>query len=797
MSSEAETQASLRSAASLDFARDERGGELLALKQAGDAEQGGKACDSPKNTGWRPGARWARSDPADMGRDGRAGREAGTDAARQMRRGVRLPDDVAPFDRRLAGVDETAGGADACWAGETRADVARRIAAIPAHQRPPMREMGRRSEAAEHPYKRLPGDDGGKSSGWPEPGMVAVRFGGEGVRPNSVQRRDPGVALASWNNMPSIRYPGDGPHIDKRAAKERRPVGTPAAQAQRVGSNDPGAAVREVAAFFDTGRTTAGTVARVCAETALSHDTPSPFVSSAVETRVPANPSLDDARDERAGALVTTHKIGSRIQIAAACPAARALGIEPGMALTQVRAFAPEVDVRDADPDGDRADLERLARTLARHWTPVVSVSDADGLLLDLTGVSHLHGGEARMAARLVRLLARRGFRARVGIADTAGAAWAAARHAPDAVTILDGDPLAALASCPVAALRVEEATVELLRRLGIDTVAQLAAMPRAPLARRFGPALVRRLDQASGRVPEPLDPVDVPEPIAVEQRFAEPLLTAEPIAHWIGQLVTRLSDALAAAGLGARTVALAATRVDAAVQVVRIGLARPTRDAAHLLRLLVRRIDTLDPGFGIEGLALHVLRADPLGAEALASDLADGPAPDLAPLVDAIVNRIGPRRLWRTRAVESDVPERAVAPSAPLDPPAAPAQRLKRDDVRHLDRRAPDHPWHPRWPRPARLLRRPERLDHVLAELPDHPPRRFTWRGVTHRVVRGDGPERITGEWWRRAGERDAVRDYFRVEDEAGTRFWLFRRGDGERPVTGDLTWYVHGAFS
>ncbi len=727
----------------------------------------------------------------------RAGREGGTDAARQMRRGVRLPDDVAPFDRRLAGVDETAGGADACWAGETRADVARRIAAIPAHQRPPMREMGRRSEAAEHPYKRLPGDDGGKACGWPEPGMVAVRFGGEGMRPNSVQRRDPGVALASWNAMPAIRYPGDGPHVDKRAAKERRPVGNPGAQAQRVGSNDAGATVREVAAFFDTGRTTAGTVARVCAAHEPSHAPATPFVSSAVETRGPGTPSLDDARDERTHALVTVHKTGSRVAIAAACPAARALGIEPGMALTQVRAFAPEVEVRDADPAADRADLIRLARTLARRWTPVVSVSDADGLLLDLTGVAHLHGGEERMATRLVRLLARRGFHARVAVADTAGAAWAAARYAPDAVTILHGDPLAALAPYPVAALRIHDTAVELLRRLGVDTVAQLAAMPRAPLARRFGPALVQRLDQASGRAPEPLDPVAVSEPIVVEQRFAEPLLTAAPIGYWLGTLVTRLADALAAAGLGARAVVLAARRVDAAVQVVRVGLARPTRDRAHLLRLLVRRIETLDPGFGIEELALHVLRADPLDAEALSGDLADGPAPDLAPLVDAIVNRIGARRLWRTRAVESDVPERAVAPSAPLDPPAAPTARLRQDDVRRLDRRAPDHPWHPRWPRPARLLRRPEPLDHVMAELPDQPPRRFTWRGVAHRVIHADGPERITGEWWRRAGERDAVRDYFRVEDEAGARFWLFRRGDGERAATGDLTWYMHGAFS
>jgi protein ImuB len=214
------------------------------------------------------------------------------------------------------------------------------------------------------------------------------------------------------------------------------------------------------------------------------------------------------------------------------------------------------------------------------------------------------------------------------------------------------------------------------------------------------------------------------------------------------------------------------------------------------MLRLLLRRIERLDPGFGIEALSLHVRRADPLGPEAFDGDLADGERPDLAPLVDAIVNRIGTRRLWRARAVESDVPERSVGGTAALDPPARTTSVLARDDVRRLDARGVDHPWHPRWPRPARLLRRPEPVDNVMAELPDHWPRRFTWRGITHAIVRGDGPERITGEWWRRVAERDSVRDYFQVEDAEGRRFWLFRRGDAQRSVTGDLSWYVHGTF-
>lgn len=644
---------------------------LSPLEAAAAAEQAVQ-CDAPRNTGWRPGARWARD------------------------------------------------------------EIERHVATMPTHQRPPMREMGRRSEPAEHPFKRVaPGD---------EVGSAAAR------------------ALTRWRELPPDPYPGDGPDPHKHA---------------RAGSNDPHA---HVVPFFTTGRSSAGTIAgampdRSCSDTAIRK-------------------GIGDLP------LVTVEKIGSRVLVAAASTSARALGVEPGTALTQARASVPDLVVRDADRGGDAADLVRMGTAFARRWTPVVAVSGEDGLFLDLTGVAHLHGGETTMARRIVRLLARWGISARIAIADTAGAAWAAARFtaaAPAIAAVSGHDQLAAF---PVAALRLDDRSVELLHRLGIDTIGQLAALPRAQLVRRFGRAITTRLDQLTGAAPEPFDPLPVPEPIVVHQGFFEPIGTAEAIAHWLGQLVPRLSDALAQAGLGARAILLDAARIDRAHQVVRVGLARPTRSAAHLLSLLVRRIETIEPGYGIEALSLHVVRADPLAPETLGAHLAEAQAPDLAPLVDAIANRIGPARLWRMRTIESDVPERVLAPCPPLDPPSVAGERWKRDDVRRLDRRGPDHPWHPRWPRPARLLHRPERLDAVLAELPDQPPRRFTWRGRTHLVVRGDGPERIHGEWWRRTAEQDAVRDYFRVEDEAGQRFWLFRRGDAVDPATGDLSWYMHGAF-
>ena len=493
--------------------------------------------------------------------------------------------------------------------------------------------------------------------------------------------------------------------------------------------------------------------------------------------------------------LITSIREGSRIEIAAACPHAWALGLRPGMAVTQARAQVRGLDIRPADIEGDRASLHGLALTLARRWAPTVAIEGDDSLFLDLTGVAHLHGGEARMAKRLSAMLARFGFSSRVSIADTPGAAWALA-HFGEGAICLSGAHGESIAPLPTEALRIETRAVELLHRLGVTRIAQLVAMPRGPLVKRFGVGLVARIAQALGELPEPLDPVIPREAILASQRFAEPIATPEAISHWLGMLVARLAAALEADGLGATRIELIADRIDGVPQRIRLGLARPSRDPAHILRLLARRIEEVEPGFGIDALALHVRRADVLGPQPVIERLDAEIAPDLAPLLDTLATRIGPAAMWRSAPVESDVPERSVTRTQVLDPPERAQTRSKPDDIGQLARSPALHPWHPEWPKPARLLPRPERLDHVMAELPDHAPRRFTWRGTPHRVVRADGPERVHGEWWKRSSETHSVRDYFRVEDEGGCRYWLFRKGDGERAVTGDLSWYVHGVF-
>jgi protein ImuB len=480
---------------------------------------------------------------------------------------------------------------------------------------------------------------------------------------------------------------------------------------------------------------------------------------------------------KRAGAaaaapLVTVHKIGNRVEIAAACPAARALGFHSGMALATARAMFAALDARDADPEGDAAFLTRLALFAARRWTPRAALSGPDGLWLDLDGVAHLFGGERTMCERLLLFCARLGFDARIAVAGTAGAAYALARHAAEPIALCPaGEEAEALAPLPLAALRLDPEILANARRLGIERIGELAFLPRGPLRRRFGDEALLRLDQALGRAAEPFDPIVPEEPPEAAFRFAEPIATAEAIGAVLDRLMKHLVERLSEQALGVRRLALLCQRVDGAVLREAIGTARPSRDAGHLTRLLSARIERLEPGYGIEGMRLVAERVEPLAPAQLSGEPAP---PDLAPLVDRLAGRLGPRRLFRMSAVESDIPERSVRRVGPL---------------------APTKNW-PRWPRPVRLLSPPEPVENVMAVLPDHPPIRFLWRGRMHQVRRADGPERLYGEWWRDGREAEAVRDYFQVEDEEGGRFWLFRKGDGEDSRTGDFSWHLQGVF-
>jgi len=466
--------------------------------------------------------------------------------------------------------------------------------------------------------------------------------------------------------------------------------------------------------------------------------------------------------------------VGGRRILSAVNPAAEALGLLPGLTLADARARVPGLDVANADPEGDAAALLRLAQWCGRY-SPWTVPHGADSVLLDITGCAHLAGGEDRLGAALFERLARRGIGARLGIADTIGGACAIARGGGHAVNIVaPGATRDALAALPVRALRLGGEMAAALERLGLRHIGDLYRLPRAALAQRFDAALMTRLDEALGEEREALSPLPPAPPRWTRRQFAEPIAARDSIEAAIRVLLESLCRSLGEEGLGARLLVLTLHRVDGESASLAVGTARPNRDAAHLMRLFAERIERIDPGLGIEDMMLAARRAEPLGARQLALPRAgqDGvTADDAAMLIDRLANRLGARSVGRLVPRAAHLPERAQHFVFAF---ATGGDAFRADQ-----------------PRPVRLLPFPEPIE-AIAPVPDDPPLNFRWRRRLHRVARAEGPERILGEWWRGEREAELLRDYYRVEDEDGRRYWLFRAGL-YRPDAA-ARWFLHG---
>jgi protein ImuB len=447
------------------------------------------------------------------------------------------------------------------------------------------------------------------------------------------------------------------------------------------------------------------------------------------------------------------------------------------MEAVRAQALIANLVMKDADLESDNTALDKLALWALRRYSPIVASDPPDGLVMDMTGAAHLFGGEAAMLADLSSRLMKAGLSAHAAMADSWGAAHAVARSIRQQVWLIPaGESRAALAPLPIGRLRLAAETIAGLRRLGFETIGELAATARAPLALRFGSEVGRRIDQAFGAVVEVITPIRVDELVSVRRAFAEPIAAPETLHRYMRKLVEALCSELEARALGARRLDLLFFRVDNRIEAIRVGTSMPVREAKRLARLLGDKIETIEPGFGIEIMTLTATAAEPLMPKQRVTALVEQEEADVSDLVDILANRVGSHRVYALQAVSSDVPERSIAVASPL-PGVGPG----------------DTP--ARWPRPSRLLAPPEIIE-AIAMLPDHPPVAFTWRGVRRRVKRADGPERIFGEWWKRDAELAAVRDYFRVEDEAGERFWIYRAGDGEDTETGSHRWFMHGLF-
>jgi protein ImuB len=502
-------------------------------------------------------------------------------------------------------------------------------------------------------------------------------------------------------------------------------------------------------------------------------------------------------------------------------------GVQPGMPLADARALAPGLEVTAADPLGDAEQLAKLAAWCGSFspWTAPESAGsgpDGAGIWLDATGCAHLFGGEEELLRELLERVQRLGFVARAALADTAGAAWAVARFGASpqdsaraqggtdgarSILVPAGATAATLAPLPIAGLRLPGPVVEGLAVLGLRRIADLMTMPRAPLVARFGNIVTDRLDRALGSRNESISPL-VPEiPHRERLGLAEPIGTRPAIEAALAHLLTDLCARLGREHKGVRRLDFALFRVDGHVAHVRIGTSRPVREPKHLARLFAEHLDALDLGEGIEVLTLT---AD--SVEALAADQLEMPGPALdhalasagvAELVDRLTNRLGPESVLRLVERPSHVPERAGVTVAAA-------------------RREAEEPLTPppgRGERPLRLFPQPFPIDAV-APVPDGPPVMFRWRRVLHRVARAEGPERIAPEWWRTSLSwttpwEETTRDYYRIEDESGRRFWVYREGlyplgyapplppaETEEPAEAQSAaalprWFVHGLFA
>lgn len=462
--------------------------------------------------------------------------------------------------------------------------------------------------------------------------------------------------------------------------------------------------------------------------------------------------------------------------IHAATSAAAERGARRGTRLTDARALDPALVAVPADPAGDEALMQRLAKWASR-WSPLVEADGADGLRLDISGVAHLFGGEEGLANDVRTRFAATGLSARVAIAPTAAAAWALARY-----------PAATLDPLPVAALRLDEGTVRTLERLGLKTVGALLNMPRVALARRFRDAenVIDKLDRMLGRKPEPLTTApDKPMPRAA-LRMAEPATHAEAPVQALERLIPGLVRQLQERHLGARQLSLIGYRVDGSIAEASVATTIPSRDPAHLQRLLADKAAALDPEFGFDAFALEAGWTEPL--DAAQDSLVEEPpgSGEVAQLIDRLTVKLGPRRVQKPQPMQSHFPERASGWKSAVSSSRA-AQR--RGDP-ELDCGAPLA----MTARPQRLLDRPEAIDVIYAT-PEGLPRRFMWRRATHDIARVEGPERIAPEWWRQQSSA-RLRDYYRVEDTAGRRYWIYREGlvgDGRGGVP---AWFIHGLF-
>jgi len=459
--------------------------------------------------------------------------------------------------------------------------------------------------------------------------------------------------------------------------------------------------------------------------------------------------------------------------ITAANALAEKEGIYPGTVLADARAVVPSLQALDDDPVAFEKTLHHFALWFIRY-TPIVAVDPPDGLILDISGVPHLWGGEEAYLNQIRTRLHDEGYMIKASIAGTIGTAWALTHHSASTCIIPPGGEADALLALPARALRIEETAVELLQKLGLRDVWDFISMPQKVLRRRFGESFLLRLNQALGKTEERIIPVVAPTEYEERLHCLENILTRTGIDIALERLLQSLCTRLSKEGKGIRKACFKAFRIDGKTVQVEVGTHRPTHSVDHLRMLFSIKLDTIAPGPGIELFLLEAPHVEDQSTQQERIWNITGQLEDesIVEMLDKIANKIGDQRIHRFLPDEHYWPERAMREASSLQEKITTA-------------------WPALPPRPLRILSRPEPV-MVTAPIPDYPPMLFRYRGKIHRIMKADGPERIEQEWWLQEGRH---RDYYQVEDEEGKRYWIFR--DGHYDESLPAQWFLHGFYA
>ncbi|HZC95286.1 MAG TPA: DNA polymerase Y family protein, partial [Bradyrhizobium sp.] len=385
---------------------------------------------------------------------------------------------------------------------------------------------------------------------------------------------------------------------------------------------------------------------------------------------------------DKAAPLVAVARIDNAQRLVCVDAEAARLGLSLGLSLPDARARFPGLIAVEAQPAEEAQLLERLCDWCSRY-TPLAALDGRDGLMLDISGISHLFEGEAALIEDCRARLSAQGITVLIGAAGNPRAASALARFsrmktAPEPMS--DKAFAKLFYDLPLAALGLDETTVADMARAGLRRIGDIALRPRAPITARFGFAPMARLDALKGLERSSIAPRFRPPDFCAERQFASPIQTVEAIELQLRKLADDLVVLLERQAKGARRIELSLYRVDGAVRRIRIGASRPLNEARAIVRLIAERLanpdeDEIDAGYGVDLMRLACLAAEPLAPSEAELERAHEAerARSLAELLDRLSARLGARAVTRRELIDAHLPEQAEA--------AAPAT-LKQDAI-------------------------------------------------------------------------------------------------------------------